>query len=229
MDLIKSIILPMHVLAGFVSLILFWLPVFVKKGGKLHTKIGWAYVYAMWFVVVSAGLLSIINLVAGHYFNALFLGYLTVITGMPLWYGISILKYKKGATVELYNRKRLLYLFIVIFGLVNVIYAIVLQFTNGTILLFIFGLLGVADIRHLRVSFEKYKSQVDPIKDHISGMLVTGIAAYTAFFAFGGRTWLGEVFTGQLMIIPWVAPTVLGVIGIKWYQAKFVKKAAVRS
>ena len=221
MELINKCILPIHVVAGFISLVLFWLPIAVKKGGNLHIKIGWAYVYSMWMVVSTAFALSIINLIQHDYFSALFLGYLTVITSMPLWYGISILKYKKGITPALFNRRKWLYMGIVIFGTVNVLYAIITQFADGALLLFMFGILGMTDINRVRETYDNYQKSVNPIMEHISGMLVTGIAAYTAFFAFGGRTWLGEIFAGQLMIIPWVAPTVMAVIGIKWYEKRW--------
>ena len=94
---IDKILLTTHIIAGFVSLVLFWLPILVKKGGKLHIKIGWVYTYTMWFVVISSGLLSIINVIEGAYYVSLFLGFLAAITAMPLWYGISVLKYKRQA------------------------------------------------------------------------------------------------------------------------------------
>lgn len=222
---IDKILLTTHVIAGFISLVLFWLPIVLKKGSKLHIKIGWIYVYTMWFVVISSGLLSIINVIEGAYYVSLFLGFLAAITAMPLWYGISVLKYKKQAPPrEFYNRRRCLALGIVILGTINVAYALVNQFADGTILLFLFGLLGMTDIKKVLTSYDRYLETIDPLAEHIAGMLITGIAAYTAFFAFGGRTWLGEMFSGQLMIVPWVMPTVLGVIAFKWYTNKWTKK-----
>jgi len=47
---------------------------------------------------------------------------------------------------------------------------------------------------------------------HLNGMIGSGIGAYTAFFAFGGRSLLGELLPGQWQVIPWVLPTVIGVI-----------------
>lgn len=223
---IDNILLTTHVIAGFISLVLFWLPIIVKKGSKLHIKIGWAYVYAMWVIVVTSGILSIVNIIQGGYFVSLFLGYLSVITALPLWYGIAVLKHKGGnAPRRFYAKRRYLHILIVILGTGNVAFAIFTQFANGAMLLFIFGLLGMTDISKARTSYESYLSQIDPIRDHIVGMLTTGIAAYTAFFAFGGRTWLGAIFSGQLMIIPWVIPSVIGVVGIRWYTAKWTKKA----
>jgi len=51
-------------------------------------------------------------------------------------------------------------------------------------------------------------------------MIVGGIAAYTAFFAFGGATFFGNLFDGYAMIIPWILPTIMGVGLIKWYKRK---------
>ncbi len=224
MELLYKITLPIHVAAGFIGLVLFWLPIFVKKGAKLHVKIGWGYVFAMWTVIVTAAVMSMISLIDGHYFIALFLGFLTLITIEPLWYGISILKFKKGVNKAMYNKRRTLQAVIIVYSLINIVFALQGGVHDGDVLLLIFAGLGLTNIKSVRLSFEEYRQQVNPIKDHILGMLTTGIASYTAFFAFGGRTWLGELLSGQLMIIPWVAPTVIGLIGIKWYTQRYTQQ-----
>ena len=219
-----KVILAIHVFAGFTSLVLFWLPIILKKGGNLHVKIGWVYVFTMLGVVITSAILSIVNIIQGGYFVSLFLGYLSLITALPLWYGITILKYKKGVPRSIYNKRRYLYAAIVIVGTINVAFAVITQFANGAILLFIFGLLGMTDIKNVMTNYDTFQAEIDPIKDHIRGLLVTGIAAYTAFFAFGGSMWLGEIFSGQMMVIPWVLPSVIGVIAIRWYTRKWSRK-----
>lgn len=224
MDLIYKIILPIHIIAGSISLILFWVPVMTKKGGRIHVKSGIAYLYTMWITVSTAALLSIHNLISGDYFSALFLGFLSLLTAKPLWYGIAIVRMKSGLSEQLYQKRKYIEFGVVIFGLANVLFALYMRFEQGTILLFFFGLIGVSGLRDLRIGYDQFMATVDPIRDHIVGMLVSGIAAYTAFLAFGGRTLLGNVFEGSLMIIPWMAPTVIGFIGIKWYTNKWAKK-----
>jgi len=81
-----SIFLTIHISAGFTSIVLFWLPMLSKKGGKLHVKSGKIYVYAMWVVVITAAMLSVKNVVIGAYGPAIFLGFLSLITSGPLWY-----------------------------------------------------------------------------------------------------------------------------------------------
>ena len=87
METLSKALLSTHVIAGFISLVLFWIPIFTKKGGKIHTLVGKIYIYLMWIVVISAGILSVENAYQGNYLMASFLGFLTLITSNPLWYG----------------------------------------------------------------------------------------------------------------------------------------------
>lgn len=98
MQELYSLILKLHVSAGFISLLLFWIPVITEKGGKNHLKMGIWYYRTMWVVVVTAGLLSIINTILGNYTAAVFLGYLTILSEYPLWYSYETLNQKKGWT-----------------------------------------------------------------------------------------------------------------------------------
>ena len=43
-------------------------------------------------------------------------------------------------------------------------------------------------------------------------MMTTGIAAYTAFFAFGGGTFLSAYLKGPLMAVPWILPSIIGTV-----------------
>ena len=93
---LSEILLATHVIAGMISLIIFWIPIFVKKGGNLHRSVGKVYVYLMWYVVISAFLLSVENFIEGSYIAAAFLGFLTLATGQPLWSAIAILNNKES-------------------------------------------------------------------------------------------------------------------------------------
>jgi len=59
------------------------------------------------------------------------------------------------------------------------------------------------------------------IKMHIQGTIISGIAAYTAFFAFGGRRIFAAFLEGPLMVLPWILPTILGVIYSRYMQKRF--------
>jgi hypothetical protein len=59
------------------------------------------------------------------------------------------------------------------------------------------------------------------IKAHLGAVIGSGIGAYTAFFAFGGARFLGEVLTGQWQIVPWVLPTLIGFAAIRLWSRQY--------
>jgi len=77
-------------------------------------------------------------------------------------------------------------------------------------LLLAFGIIGLlssgSDFRQfMRMS----GSGTTWLREHYEAMLFSGAAAYTAFFAFGGRTLLADLLTGWWTLVPWVLPTLL--------------------
>lgn len=227
MEFIVKALLFLHVTFGFTSLVLFWLPVFLKKGGKGHIITGKLYVIAMWIVVVTAALLSIKNVIIGKYFMAAFLGFISLITANPLWYGMVILKKDKA---ESSRKGRILFESIIL------AYSITLLSTgvygvwsgnSGNILLFIFGGLGLTALPTILKLRKADVSKTDRIKEHMVGLLTSGIAAYTAFFVFGGYTWMEKILPGMWQVLPWVAPGVLGGLGITLGVKYFRKKGMI--
>ncbi|MFK8163379.1 MAG: hypothetical protein AB8H12_13035 [Lewinella sp.] len=225
MDTLVNSILTIHVAAGFTSLALFFIPAFAKKGGKLHNTVGRWYVYGMWTVIVTALLLCAARLYQGHFFQAMFLGFLALLTSGPLYHGIAVLKNKQGPS----TRMQRIYL----------AYRITLASTGtyllgaglgwwgpgGHTLLIIFGTLGmVITIPSLMDEYRGKQKEYDWLIEHFSGLLITAVAAFTAFFAFGGRRIMGNLFGGHLEIIAWVTPTILGVAFIRYYKWKLRRK-----
>src|ERR1700739_696750 len=47
-----------HIAAGSIALILFWIPAIAPKGGRTHIRAGWAYVVCMSAVVLTAFAMS---------------------------------------------------------------------------------------------------------------------------------------------------------------------------
>ena len=220
MEAIFKIILYTHIAAGSISLILFWIPVLVKKGSKVHNKIGMVYVYFMWIVVISAGILCCLNLFRGRPISAAFLGFLTLLTGHPLWYAIVVLKYKKEVPKRIYTIRKVMNwtLFVAGFGLIT--WSMILKLNGPSVLLLIFGILGVVSAFPLIRQKEASRMNSNWLAEHLEGMVGTGIAAYTAFLAFGGGNFFADIFSGPLIAIPWSLPTIIGVIVITRMKKK---------
>lgn len=224
MDMIFKILLTIHVSFGCISLITFWIPIFTKKGGNLHIKVGKIYIFAMWIVVISAAILCMIRVSQGSYLSASFLGFLALLTSEPLWYAIVIIKHKKDIPDRVLGIRKVLTSAVCLSGATMVIWSLFLGLEGMSILLLIFGILGLTTAPVALRSYEKARIKSNWLADHLEGMIATGIAAYTAFLAFGGAMFLGDIFTGPLVAIPWVIPGIVGSISINILRRKMTKK-----
>lgn len=227
-DLIHTILLWIHIPFGFLSLVLFWIPVGVKKGSPVHKKVGWYYFICMWVVLFTAFALSLVNIVLERYMSAIYLGYLAIITAYPLWYSFEILKQKKEWTARYFLIRKICLSILSVTAIAMISIAwFKYQFKNMGTMMFFFGLIALPSIREVFMSKEKATNTETRIKMHIQGTIITGIAAYTAFFAFGGSRILMGVLnlSAQWMMVPWIAPTVLGVIYMRYMKKKFLKMA----
>lgn len=229
MDLITKYLLATHVAAGFASLILFWVPIFTRKGGLNHRRIGNYYVWAMWAVVVSATLLSIKNLMIGNMLMAAFLGFLALITGKPLWLGISALNNKKHRS-DVYRRAQLIMSgLVVVSGVALIGYGLALGGTGVAVFMIIFGALGLTSIFDFIANLDSQSLPKHWLEEHIANMCVTGIAAHTAFLAFGAQSVFAQMYSGYWSIVPWMAPTVIGTIGIRVAIARYKREGRIPS
>lgn len=223
-ETIHKVLLMIHIPAGTLALLLFWIPVGVKKGSPLHRKVGKYYYYCMWIVLITSFLMCICNLIEKNYVSAAFLGYLSVITSYPLWYSYEILNQKKVWT-DNYFKLRKIFSYLIFISSISMFLlgAIKFHFQNmGTVMVF-FGLLGIPAIRDIRMTKEYATSVETKMKMHIQGTIISGIAAYTAFFAFGGSRFLIGVLQldVQWMVLPWTLPTILGLAYTRYMKRKF--------
>lgn len=224
LETIHKVLLMIHIPVGTLSLILFWIPVGVKKGSPLHRKVGRYYYYCMWMVLVTAFLLCINNLMMGNYIAAAFLGYLSIITSYPLWYSYEILNQDKVWTHTYFQIRRIFSILIFISSIAMFLLgAIKFNFRNMGGVMAFFGLLGIPAIRDILMTLEKANQKETKLKMHIQGTIISGIAAYTAFFAFGGSRFLMGVLhlDAQWMILPWTLPTLMGIAYMRYMKKKY--------
>lgn len=221
MELAHDILLWIHIPAGTLSLFLFWIPVATKKGENLHRKSGVWYYYTMWVVVATAFLLCGTNTFLGNYVSAIFLGYLSILTAHPLWYSYAILQEKKEWSPSYFKNRRLFCWVMFASALCMIAGAIYFQFRNQGILMAFFGVLGLPAGKEALRSLEVAQAKEGRIERHIVGIVGSGIAAYTAFFAFGGRALFAKILIGELQVIPWILPTFIGIGLMKYYKKKY--------
>lgn len=241
MQTIHGFIVTLHILTGALSLILFWVPSLTKKGGKAHKQFGGYYVKSMLFTsisgVISSTMVLFIPLViyptmpehfeSAAYFTAylrgqyVFLLMLSLLVWNDVRHSIAVLKVKQNLgqlrTIEY------LWLPVVLFVVASI--ALYQGITYSITLTCIFAPIALLNaIGIVRYVYQKNIVAGSWVTEHIGHIIGSGIGAYTAFFAFGGRT-LFEGFP-SLQIISWILPALIGVPFSIWLSCKYKPKSS---
>lgn len=241
MSLTYQALLFTHITVGFLSLVLFWIPVVAKKGSALHIRTGQWYAKAMYAVGFSALGLALMLLIdpisfkfpdynfeAEERINAiselrdigLFLFAISILTLVGVRHGLQSVR-AKGNQALMRRADSLL----INTGLLTVGLWLGFAATGGSpmsVLFYIFaGLCSVTAINNLRFCLKREVTRGEQIVAHISGIVGAGIGSHTAFFVFGASRFLAEFLTGYAAIFPWVLPGVVGTYMILHQSKKY--------
>lgn len=226
-----------HVVFGAVGLAAFWVPVFVKKGAKVHVLFGKIFTRSAYVVLAAAALALILRLIDLQqrgvgvddnpmmYSFIVFLGYLTYVTYVIVRHGMKVLRHKgKPAELATPLGKGLAYGSIVASVLV-ITFAVMVQPANQIVLYALspigFGT-GTGMLRYMRGGEPSPRGWM---YEHLGAMLGAGIAFHTAFAVFGASRLFDIGLTGWVAVIPWVLPAAVGIpataIWTRHYRRKF--------
>jgi hypothetical protein len=230
MTTLHGLLVNTHIVIGTIALLLFWVPAIARKGSPLHVGAGRVYAYCMYAVTASAFVASLMVIAdplgirfpdglpagadaaraaAGNRAGSLFLLMLSVLVFASVRHGMAALRERTRPGTLSQSAHRALLAALAVLAVISI--GLGLHFRY--LLLIIFGVVGLlAAIGMLRETRKPGMSSRELVVVHLNGMIGSGIGAYTAFFAFGGRSFLGELLPGQWQVIPWVLPTVIGVI-----------------
>jgi hypothetical protein len=233
----------MHVGAGGLALILFWIPAIARKGGRTHIRAGWFYVACMSVVVVTALAMSglaftipltvrriarplstaeLSDFLRGQRLSATFLAYLAGLTLAAGWQGIWAVETKREPKAMRTPFSLTLNVMVLLAGLTVLVLGI--KYRSGPLLALspIGPFVAAGNLRYL---LRGPQSRMHWWYEHLSSMSATGIAGYTAFLVFGGARLLPSIARSQLYTIFWVLPALIGVPVIfktvAYYQRKF--------
>lgn len=232
-----------HIAAGSIALILFWIPAIARKGGKTHIRAGWFYVACMSVVVVTAfamsGLAFTIPLAIRQVTRALsstqlsdflrsqrtfaiFLAYLAGVTLASGWQGIWAIETKRQPKTMRTPFSLALNAAVLLGGLI--VLGLGIKYRSGPLIGLspIGPLIGAGNLRYL---LRGPQSRMHWWYEHLGSMIGTGIAGYTAFLVFGGSRLFPSVARSQLYTVFWILPSLIGVpvifATVAYYQRKF--------
>ena len=247
MHTLHASLLTAHIIVGTIAVFAFWLPVIARKGSPLHVKAGRIYSWTMYAVsataiVMSAAVLydpvgirfperglemqTAFAVANGNRMFAMFLLMLGLLVLSALRHGLLALRVRRGEAGALRATSHRILL--VTLGTMGVVVSII-GFRNWELLLMIFGVLSVSgSIGMLREARRPQLTPREALIAHFDGLIGTGIGAYTALFAFGGREFLSTLLSGQWQVIPWVTPAIVGMLAGAWLKRQYSEPRAKR-
>lgn len=232
-----------HVAAGGLALILFWIPAIAPKGGRTHIRAGWFYVACMSLVVVTALAMSglaftiplsirriarplspaeLSNFLRGQRISATFLAYLAGLTLAAGWQGIWAVETKREPKAMRTPFSLALNVVVFLAGLTLLVLGI--KYRSGPLIALspIGPFIAAGNLRYV---LRGPQSRMHWWYEHLSSMIATGIAGYTAFLVFGAARLFPAVARSQVYTIFWILPALIGVpvifITVAYYQRKF--------
>ncbi|WP_413304404.1 DUF2306 domain-containing protein [Bacillus sp. 1P10SD] len=227
MEVVFSSFRILHIVAGFVALFLFWIPIVTKKGGRVHNSVGWSFVIAMALVAVSALFMGSYRIFfdsdadSERISFSWFLIFISILSGTSSWYGLRVLRYKNRKN----QHRNIIDLFASCLLLASGISISIYGISIGSSLLTYFPILGLfLGIIQLNYWLRKTTKKMHWYFEHFGGMFACSISTVTAFAVFGAPKLL-QISSSNIFL--WLAPTFVLVpilIGFKtYYERKFHK------
>ena len=234
----------LHIAVGSCALLLFWIPVFTRKGNLDHKRFGKYFAYAMYVVSFSGIVMSGLDLLFPLTIHAadldlspaeaesasrqvrefgLFLLSLSILVLTSTRHGWLTILCKDDRSPLRHPTHLALNGSLFSVGVVLLIVGI----NTGNILFIIFGVLEVvAGTNNFRYIFRKTLRPKEWWIEHLSGLIGSGIGAYTAFTVFGGRQLFEQVFSSNfenMSILLWITPGIIGTIAISYSTRYYTK------
>lgn len=209
---VYSLLLIVHIAAGVLALIGFWVAGLSRKGSPLHQRVGRVYLAAMLGVVGTALPMAGFHLAAGRVGIGVFLGYLVVITATSMWLSWRAVQLKRDAAAY-YDRAYL------VVGALNVLAGLIvfgIGLERGMALLMGFCwvgvILGIGMLRRAHAARRTAPIGNWWLREHYGAMLGNGVATHIAFLGIGMRPLLQALDSPIAMLLPWFLP--LAVAGV---------------
>lgn len=238
MLMLHSLLLKLHIALGVIALLLFWLPMLSRKGSGLHRKSGRYYGYIMKAVAMSGLIMTAMVwfdpigikgaglMVDGQISQRkldfymlinLFLFLLSLLTWVTIRHATGSLLCKQNrVALRYWSYQAPVWLLLLVAP-----YAAWQGFQFNMPLVMVFA--GISLITCFSILTYLHSKTVTTNRwliEHASAMIGSGIAAYTAFFAFGGRALFAELLTGHWMMLPWLLPSLIGIPATIWFKRR---------
>ena len=210
---IERPLLYLHILAGFISLAIAYILLFIKKGNKRHKKLGMIYVYGMTTIFVTAIPLSLL----GEFNQFLFV--IAIFSFYLAFSGYRQGRDRNGAREQI---DKVLGVFITATSILFYSMAVSLYLIEDSMWItsVVFGSIalgmGINDFRRMKI--DERPDFYDRTNLHLNLMLAGTIATTTAFIV--------TLNPFSIDWLNWVAPTIVGTPIIIYFSRRELAKKA---
>ncbi|MEO8906371.1 MAG: hypothetical protein ABI488_27385 [Polyangiaceae bacterium] len=223
MALIFRIVLGIHIIAGAAALLVFWIPLVTRKGGRTHRRAGWAYVTAAAVVaatgIASAGRLMVYDARPHAWRAGVFLVYVGLFAAESALLGACALRPQTRADSAQNAADLAPSLLLVAGGVALVAFGV----SQKQLLFVLFAALGVGQgVMHLRSWLKHRKNREGRLLAHMSAMGTSCITTLTAFIVVNAPRLGMRTFDPRL----WVVPIVVLGLGLSIVRRHYAKRFA---
>lgn len=238
-----------HIVAGAIGLIVFWLPVFARKGNRLHRTAGRIFVFLSYFISATAAISCGWGLVAPISFTGItrelnpnevatlsanvrflfsILGTLMLFLVAGTQLGVYSMR-TKGRHDPARIRVLAFHVLAVFGGVALFLYGAWQWWLSRESRYFVCLALGAIFVLDSKKVFRYLARDWTGTKQwwyvHMECMLGAGIAFYTAFAVFGFSRLTNLQLEGSFALVPWILPSAIGIpatsVWIRHYRKKF--------
>ena len=216
-----------HIVLGGVGLVVYWVPIFAVKGGRVHVRFGRWFVRCAYGVVATALVISVVRLMfpredvqtAVH----VFLAYIAITTLGFVRQAVLVVQTRREPQRLVADKLHHGLGVLCLLASIGIIVVGLLGSSSARIILLSLSPIGfVAGLGILTFRRDPAKTPRAWWYAHMVAILGAGIAFHTAFAVFGASRWIQ--LTGPLQIVPWIAPTLIGVPGMIFWVGRYKKK-----
>jgi uncharacterized membrane protein len=218
MALLFQSVLAVHIAAGAVALLVFWVPLVTKKGGRTHRRVGWVYVAAAGTLAVT-GFLLCIQLVSSplRWRAGIFLAYVSVLAGASAQFGVRALGTKGRARASRGAIDLVPPLLLVAGGVALAAFGI----QRSMVFYVLFAALGVVlGLSQLRFWLTPPAHEHAWFLAHMGGMGTSCITTVTAFVVVNARSFGMRTFDPAL----WACPIAVLAVGLTIWRRYYARR-----
>lgn len=217
-----SLALGLHIGAGSIALVTFWLNAALRKGGRWHRLVGRLYLLAMAVVIASGVPLTLARLAEGHPVTAAFLGYLFLLTLTLIWLMWRAVRDRQAPERFIGP----VYVGLAVACIAAGAGILAIGLAKGAPLLIGFSLIGpFAGIDMLRSRARIARQPMWWREAHYGAMLGAGAATHVAFLSIGLPRLLPSVDGRLLHYVAWFGPVVAAMAAKVWLDRRYRRPA----